>query len=242
MIPLIWDSARRISSVCLIRIAESRPGATEWRAPGRRRAGLVDPLWASVYHHAVKTAPTIDPLLLAQALIRRPSVTPEDAGALDVLDAALKPLGFVCHRLRFSHAGTADVDNLYARLGTDSPHLCYAGHTDVVPIGDPGAWRVDPFAAEVIDGMLWGRGAADMKGAIACFVAAVARRVSRGPVAGSISLLITGDEEGPAINRTAKVLRWMGSRRLPGGRADQSQTCLSVALRLWGCMFSICSV
>ena len=113
--------------------------------------------------------------------------------------------------LTFSEDGTADVDNLYARLGRDPPNLCFAGHTDVVPVGEAGAWSLDPFGAEVHDGVLYGRGAADMKGAIACFVAAAARFLETrgGRVPGSISLLITGDEEGEAINGTAKVLPWM---------------------------------
>jgi succinyl-diaminopimelate desuccinylase len=150
---------------------------------------------------------TIDALALAQALIRRPSVTPKDAGALDVLEAVLKELGFVTHRLPFG-----DVDNLYARRGEDAPHFCFAGHTDVVPVGE--GWKTDPFAAEVRDGMLYGRGAADMKSAIAAFVVAVARV----PLAkGSISLLITGDEEGPAVNGTVKLLEWLKAR---GERID----------------------
>ena len=144
----------------------------------------------------------IDALALAQALIRRPSVTPKDAGALDVLEAVLKQLGFVTHRLPFG-----DVDNLYARLGDAAPHFCFAGHTDVVPVGD--GWKADPFAAEVKDGMLYGRGAADMKSAIAAFVTAAARL---GKQKGSISLLITGDEEGVAVNGTVKVLEWLKGR------------------------------
>ncbi len=157
-------------------------------------------------------APDIDALGLARDLIRCPSVTPEDGGALEVLEAALERLGFTCHRLRFSQPGTADVDNLYARLGSDPPNFCFAGHTDVVPVGDAEAWSVDPFGAEVVDGHLCGRGAADMKGAVACFVAATARFLERrrGRVPGSLSLLITGDEEGVAVNGTAKVLAWMG--------------------------------
>ena len=157
-------------------------------------------------------APDIDALGLARDLIRCPSVTPEDGGALEVLQAALERLGFTCHRLRFSQAGTAEVDNLYARLGSSPPNFCFAGHTDVVPVGDAEAWSVDPFGAEVVDGHLWGRGAADMKGAVACFVAATARFLERrgGRVPGSVSLLITGDEEGVAVNGTAKVLAWMG--------------------------------
>jgi succinyl-diaminopimelate desuccinylase len=144
----------------------------------------------------------IDALALAQALIRRPSVTPKDAGALDVLEAVLKELDFTTHRLPFG-----DVDNLYARLGDASPHFCFAGHTDVVPVGE--GWNADPFAAEVKDGMLYGRGAADMKSAIAAFVAASARV---GVPKGSISLLITGDEEGAAVNGTVKLLEWLKSR------------------------------
>ena len=149
---------------------------------------------------------SIDALALAQALIRRPSVTPKDAGALDVLEAVLKDLGFVTHRLPFG-----DVDNLYARRGDGAPHFCFAGHTDVVPVGE--GWKADPFAAEVCDGMLYGRGAADMKSAIAAFVAAVARTpASPEKLKGSISLLITGDEEGAAVNGTVKLLEWLKAR------------------------------
>ncbi|HJS45294.1 MAG TPA: succinyl-diaminopimelate desuccinylase [Rhizomicrobium sp.] len=148
----------------------------------------------------------IDALALAQALIRRPSVTPQDAGALDILETVLKELGFATHRLPFG-----DVDNLYARLGTEAPHFCFAGHTDVVPVGE--GWNADPFAAEVKDGMLYGRGAADMKSAIAAFVAAVAQ-TGKPPekFKGSISLLITGDEEGAAVNGTVKLLEWLKER------------------------------
>ena len=160
---------------------------------------------------------TVDAAALAQALIRCPSVTPADAGALGVLEAALTPLGFTCHRLRFEEAGTAPVDNLYARLGDAGPNLCFAGHTDVVPPGERKGWTVDPFAGTIQDGRLYGRGAADMKGAIAAFVAAVARRTAAGPVKGSISLLITGDEEGVAVNGTRKVLGWLKER---GERLD----------------------
>lgn len=153
----------------------------------------------------------IDPVELTQALIRRPSVTPEDAGALGVLEEALKPLGFACTRLPFSAANTPNVDNLYARLGTSGPNLCFAGHTDVVPVGDADAWTHPPFGAEIHDGVLYGRGAVDMKTAIACFVAATARFLDEAGdgFSGSISYLITGDEEGPAINGTVKVLDWM---------------------------------
>jgi succinyl-diaminopimelate desuccinylase len=154
------------------------------------------------------------PLDLARRLIRCPSVTPKDEGALDVLQEALESLGFKCTRLPFSQEGSATVDNLYARLGTAEPNFCYAGHTDVVPVGDPANWTVDPFAAEVIDGVLYGRGASDMKAGIAAFVAAVTRvPEARGKdFGGSISLLITGDEEGVGINGTRKMLGWLKER------------------------------
>jgi len=139
-------------------------------------------------------------------------VTPEDAGALGVLERALEDLGFVCHRLVFSDADTPDVDNLYARLGDSGPNFCFAGHTDVVPVGNPDSWTVDPFGGEIIEDVLYGRGATDMKSAIASFVEAVSRVRNDGGVSGSISLLITGDEEGPAINGTKKVLDWMADR------------------------------
>ena len=152
------------------------------------------------------------PLALARALIRCESVTPADGGALDVLQAVLETLGFTCHRLPFEEPGTARVDNLYARRGEGRPNFCFAGHTDVVPTGDRAGWTREPFAAQVEDGVLYGRGASDMKGAIAAFVAAVARLGATGAGSGSISLLITGDEEGPAINGTRKVLDWLGAQ------------------------------
>ena len=151
----------------------------------------------------------IDPAHLTAALIRRPSVTPADEGALDVLSAALESLGFTCTRLPFSEEGTPDVDNLYARLGTEAPHFCFAGHTDVVPPGPAEDWRSDPFEAAEDGGYIIGRGAVDMKGAIAAFAAAVSRFIDEGEFKGSISFLITGDEEGPAINGTKKMLTWL---------------------------------
>jgi succinyl-diaminopimelate desuccinylase len=156
--------------------------------------------------------PPTDPVALAQSLIRCPSVTPQDNGALDVVAEALTRLGFACHRLRFEEPGTEPVDNLYARLGAGEPNLAFAGHTDVVPPGDLEAWRIPPFAGEVQGGELYGRGAVDMKGAIACFVAAAARFLENHRPAGSISLLITGDEEGPAVNGTRKLLAWLKER------------------------------
>ncbi len=151
----------------------------------------------------------IDPIDLARALIRRPSVTPEDAGALDVLEDALSGRGFDSTRLKFN-----DVDNLFARIGDKGPHLCFAGHTDVVPPGDAATWSAEPFSADIRDGKLWGRGAADMKSAIAAFVAAATRAIDNGAVKGSLSLLITGDEEGAAINGTRKVLEWLRHERI----------------------------
>lgn len=151
----------------------------------------------------------LDPVALTQALVRCPSVTPADAGALDVVQRALEPLGFTCWRLPFEEPGMATVDNLFARRGGRGPHLCFAGHTDVVPPGDPAAWRFDPFAGELADGAVWGRGAADMKGSIAAFIAAVAQAAAADALPPSLSLLITGDEEADAINGTAKVLGWM---------------------------------
>ncbi len=152
----------------------------------------------------------IDPVSLAQNLIRCPSVTPKDAGALDALQKTLEQMGFHCHRLPFGGEGRPRIDNLYARWGKTAPNLCFAGHTDVVPEGDAAAWSHDPFAGEIREGFLWGRGAADMKAAIACFVAAAGRMISRpDKVKGSISLLITGDEEGSAVDGTVKVLEWL---------------------------------
>ncbi|GAB4229675.1 MAG: succinyl-diaminopimelate desuccinylase [Methyloligellaceae bacterium] len=160
-----------------------------------------------------------NPLAIAQGLIRCPSVTPHEAGALDYLQSLLAPAGFSCQRLPFSEAGTPDVDNLFARRGAAGPHLCFAGHTDVVPPGDESAWTFPPFGGVVDGGWLYGRGAVDMKGGVACFVAAVMRCLEKsgGALPGSISFLITGDEEGPAVNGTRKVLDWMD---LAGHRPD----------------------
>lgn len=144
-----------------------------------------------------------DPTPLAQALIRCPSVTPEDAHAQDVLADAVSALGFTVFRLRFS-----GIANLFARIGEGSPHFCFAGHTDVVPPGADG-WSDDPFAGNLRDGVLYGRGACDMKGAIAAFVAAAADHLAGRRPSGSISLLITGDEEGDAVDGTVRVLDWM---------------------------------
>lgn len=145
---------------------------------------------------------TPDPVALTQALVRCASVTPEDAGAMDVVQRTLEGLGFACTRLRFGV-----IENLYARIGTGRPHLCFAGHTDVVPPGQ--GWSLDAFAGEIRDGVLYGRGAADMKSGIAAFVAAAAMRLAAGPLDGSISLLITGDEEADAVDGTVRVLDWM---------------------------------
>lgn len=154
-----------------------------------------------------------NPVENLQALIRCPSVTPAEGGALSALEAMLIPLGFKVERMVAKQDGTSDVENLYARIGSTGPHLMFAGHTDVVPPGNEGDWSHPPFAAEIADGMLFGRGAVDMKGGIACFVAAVARYIEKaGAPLGSISFLITGDEEGPAINGTQKLLTWAAEK------------------------------
>lgn len=155
--------------------------------------------------------PQIDPVQLAQKLIRHPSVTPDSAGVMETLEHELAVLGFRCERRVFEEEGTPPVENLYARYGDTEPNFCYAGHLDVVPVGDFNDWSVDPFAAEIKAGYLYGRGAEDMKGAIACFVAAVAQflEVHKASLSGSISLLITMDEEGPGINGTKKMLEWL---------------------------------
>lgn len=161
----------------------------------------------------------IDPVALARALIRCPSVTPADEGALDTVQGALEGMGFDCHRLVFSEEGQPDIDNLYARLGTGGRNFCFAGHTDVVPVGDSEAWTHDPFGGVVADGILYGRGAADMKGAVAAFAGGVSRFLDGAGLdfGGSVSLLITGDEEGDAVNGTRKVLSWLKER---GERID----------------------
>ena len=161
----------------------------------------------------------IDPVALTQSLIRCPSVTPADAGALAEVQLAAERLGFACERVTFSEPGHADIDNLYARLGTEGPNFCFAGHTDVVPPGDAGAWRHDPFGAVIEDGLLYGRGAADMKSAIAAFLAGVERYLDKAgdSFKGSISLLITGDEEADSVNGTVKLLKWLKDR---GERLD----------------------
>lgn len=154
-----------------------------------------------------------NPVQNLQTLIRCPSVTPKEGGALSALAAMLEPLGFKVDRVTASEPGTPDIENLYARLGNSGPHLMFAGHTDVVPVGDEAAWTHPPFGAEIADGMMFGRGAVDMKGGIACFVAAVARHIeAHGAPEGSISFLITGDEEGPAINGTIKLLQWAAAK------------------------------
>jgi succinyl-diaminopimelate desuccinylase len=156
-----------------------------------------------------------DPVTIARDLIRCRSVTPEDGGALAYLQQILAQAGFAVHRATFAEPGTAPVDNLYARVGDTRPNLVFAGHTDVVPPGDEAAWRHSPFGAEVAGDMLYGRGAVDMKGGIACFVAAALDHLADTggkPKKGSLSLLITGDEESLAVNGTVKLLRWAAER------------------------------
>ena len=159
-----------------------------------------------------------DALSIARDLLRCPSVTPADAGALGVLEKLLGDAGFDVHRVTFSEPGAADIDNLYARIGTQAPHITFAGHTDVVPAGDEAKWTHGAFAGDVKDGMLYGRGAVDMKGGIACSVAAVLDYLAANGGkpqkngGGSISFLITGDEEDIAVNGTIKLLQWAAAR------------------------------
>ena len=159
-----------------------------------------------------------DAVSIARDLVRCPSVTPADAGALGVLEGLLKEAGFEVHRVTFSEPGTPDIDNLYARIGAHAPHITFAGHTDVVPAGDEAAWTHGAFSGEVKDGFLYGRGAVDMKGGIACSVAAVLQYLAdnggkpRKDGAGSISFLITGDEEDISVNGTIKLLQWVAAR------------------------------
>lgn len=155
-----------------------------------------------------------DPVILLRDLIRCRSVTPLEGGALGLLDGVLKAAGFTTHRVTFSEPGAADVENFYARIGTGGPHLTFAGHTDVVPAGDEVAWTQPPFNGNTADGFLYGRGAVDMKGGVACAVAAVLDHLEAngGKPKGSISFLITGDEEGVAVNGTIKLLKWAAER------------------------------
>jgi succinyl-diaminopimelate desuccinylase len=155
-----------------------------------------------------------DALSIARDLLRCPSITPADAGALGVIENVLKSAGFDVHRMTFSEPGAADIDNLYARIGSGAPHITFAGHTDVVPPGDESAWTRGAFSGDVKDGFLYGRGAVDMKGGIACSVAAALEylEANGGRPKGSISFLITGDEEDIAVNGTIKLLQWAASR------------------------------
>src|ERR1700758_1888702 len=157
---------------------------------------------------------TADPTALARDLLRCPSVTPAEGGALGLIEGVLKGAGFEVHRVTFAEPGTAPVENLYARIGERSPHLAFAGHTDVVPPGEQSKWTHPPFAGEIADGTLHGRGAVDMKGAIACAIAATLDYLQAcgGQPKGSISFLITGDEESIAVNGTVKLLQWAAER------------------------------
>ena len=145
---------------------------------------------------------------IARRLIACPSVTPDDGGALLYLRDLLGEAGFAVEIVAFAEPGMPTIDNLYARIGTRAPHIVFAGHTDVVPPGDSGKWRFDPFSGEIAEGMIWGRGACDMKGGVAAAIAAALSFIARGAFEGSISFLITGDEEGPAVNGTVKLLEW----------------------------------
>jgi len=151
---------------------------------------------------------TYNVIELTKKLISFPSITPKDEGALIFLSEQLSALGFECHLLEFGE-DSEKILNLFARIGTESPHICYAGHTDVVPTGSVEAWKFNPFDPQIEDEILYGRGASDMKGSVAAFTAGVSKYLESNPTNGSISLLITGDEEGPAINGTVKVLEWL---------------------------------
>ena len=152
--------------------------------------------------------PELNAVTLLQDLIKCPSVTPLEGGALQYLEDVLKPLGFNVERIVFREDGQPDVENLYARYGDKGPHLMFAGHTDVVPTGDEASWTHAPFSAEIDNGEIYGRGAVDMKGGISCFIAAFSSYLDENPeFSGSVSLLITGDEEGPAVNGTEKLLK-----------------------------------
>jgi succinyl-diaminopimelate desuccinylase len=153
-----------------------------------------------------------DPVALTQALVRCDSVTPREGGALTLLENVLGAAGFTCHRMTMTDIDTPDVENLYAATHGNGRNLCFAGHTDVVPPGDVSAWTHPPFGGVIDNGMLYGRGTVDMKGAIACFVAAALRELQAGPLGCRLSFLITGDEEGPSINGTMKVLDWLKVR------------------------------
>jgi succinyl-diaminopimelate desuccinylase len=155
-----------------------------------------------------------DPVAIARDLLRCPSVTPAEGGALAYLETTLKAAGFTVHRMTFSEPGTEDVENFYARIGTEAPHLVFAGHTDVVPPGDEAVWHHPPFSGAIDNGELYGRGAVDMKGGIACAVAATLDHLAArgGKAKGSISFLITGDEESIAVNGTPKLLQWTAER------------------------------
>jgi succinyl-diaminopimelate desuccinylase len=163
---------------------------------------------------------TVDPVSLARDLIRCPSVTPAEGGALALVERVLKAAGFAVHRVVFAEPGTTPVENLYARIGTRAPNLVFAGHTDVVPPGDEAKWNHPPFAGEIREDLLYGRGAVDMKGGVACAIAAVLDYLAAcgGEPKGSISFLITGDEEGIAVNGTIKLLKWAADR---GEKFDQ---------------------
>jgi succinyl-diaminopimelate desuccinylase len=154
--------------------------------------------------------PLSNPIEIAQVLIRCPSVTPAEGGALETLGKILRDAGYEVHRVPFSDVDTPDIDNLFAKIGSGSPHFVFAGHTDVVPPGDAASWRHSPFSGDIANGELFGRGACDMKGAIAAFAAAAIQFGK--PKQGTISFLITGDEEGPAVNGTRKLLRWARER------------------------------
>ena len=156
----------------------------------------------------------IDEIRFTQELIKKPSVTPKDLGAMNVVVKHLKKLGFKCKLMSFQEKGTDKIINLYAKYGNQSPNLCFAGHTDVVPAGDVSSWSTNPFGAQIKKGYLYGRGVSDMKGDIGCFIAAVSQFLKENKnFKGSISFLITGDEESVAINGTKKVVEYLKKKK-----------------------------
>ena len=151
-----------------------------------------------------------DPIILTQALVKCPSITPKDEGALDIVQEHLTSIGFNCTRLPFSDKNSYDVDNLFATIGSGDKHLAFAGHTDVVPPGNENSWKYPPFSATIDGGKLYGRGAEDMKSNIACFISATEKFISKNGnnFDGKLSFIITGDEENDAINGTSKIMEW----------------------------------
>ena len=157
-----------------------------------------------------------DPIILTQNLVKCPSITPKEAGALDIIENHLSSLGFKCTRLPFSGNSSYEVDNLFATIGSTGKHIAFAGHTDVVPPGNESSWKYPPFSATINDDKLYGRGSEDMKSNIACFISATNEFISKNGIdfGGKLSFIITGDEEGEAINGTQKIMEWAKKNKI----------------------------